>query len=109
MAIVLKMVKAIKDPEHDALDPTARATDADVPDLTNAELVHLRIRVIAIENLMTAQLAQGSDCLLQVAREVAEQITPRPSHTRHPLTIQAANHMTGIIHRAIEFRSKKGG
>ena len=31
------------------------------PELTNAELVHLRVRVIALENLVIALLTQGSD------------------------------------------------
>ena len=34
---------------------------ADVPELTNAELVHLRIRVIALENLIITLLSEGSD------------------------------------------------
>jgi len=34
---------------------------AGVPELTNAELVHLRIRVIALENLIITLLAEGPD------------------------------------------------
>lgn len=74
--------------------------------LTNAELVHLRIRVIALENMMIAVLAEGSDRQLEVARAMAEFITPRPGFTQHPLTLQAAKHMTDFIDRAIHFRGE---
>ncbi len=50
--------------------------------------------MIALENLMTAVLAEGSDRQLQVARKMAESISPRPGFTQHPLTIQAAGHMS---------------
>jgi len=83
----------------------ALGTHADHPDLTNAELVQLRIRVIALENLMIAVLAEGSDRQLQVAREMADYISPRPGFTHHPLTVQAAGHMTDLVHRAVNFRT----
>lgn len=78
----------------------------DVPDMTNTELVQLRIRIIALENLMIAVLAEGSDRQLQVAREMADYISPRPGFTQHPLTVQAADHMVDFIDRAIHFRTK---
>ena len=84
---------------------SAHGSHADVPDLTNAELVHLRIRVIALENLMIAVLAEGSDRQLQVAREMAEYISPRSGFTHHPLTIQAADHMTDLVDRTLHFRT----
>jgi hypothetical protein len=76
----------------------------DIPELTNVELVQLRIRVIALENLVIALLAQGADRQLAVAREMAAYISPRPGFTHHPLTIQAATHMTDLIDRAIHFQ-----
>lgn len=97
------------DNEGGAIAPVPHGTHADVPDMTNAELVHLRIRVIALENLMIAVLAEGSDRQLQVAREMAEYISPRPGYTQHPLTIQAADHMTDIVDRAIHFRTVQQG
>src|SRR6185437_1628523 len=48
--------------------PAAASPDnerAPVPELTNAELVTLRIRVIALENLMISLLATASDQQLQ--------------------------------------------
>ena len=66
------------------------------PPLTNAELVQLRIRVIALENLMIMLLAEGSDKQRELAREMATYISPRPGFTQHPLTIQAAAHMNDL-------------
>ncbi|MBA3897511.1 MAG: hypothetical protein H0X36_10350 [Sphingomonadaceae bacterium] len=83
---------------------SAHGTHMDVPDLTNAELVQLRIRVIALENLLIAVLAEGSDRQCQVARDMAEYISPRPGFTHHPLTIQAADHMSDLVDRAVHFR-----
>jgi hypothetical protein len=76
-----------------------------IPPLTNAELVQLRVRVIALENLMIMLLAQGSDEQLELAREMAAYISPRPGFTPHPLTIQAAAHMNNLVERATHYRS----
>jgi len=84
---------------------SAHETHGHVPNMTNAELVQLRIRVIALENLMIAILAEGSDRQLQVAREMADAISPRPGFTPHPLTIESANHMTDFVDRAVHFRT----
>jgi len=75
-----------------------------IPDLTNAELVTLRIRVIALENLMICFLATASDDQLRLAREMAGYISPRPGFTQHPLTIHAAAHMVDLVVRANHFR-----
>lgn len=77
---------------------------SEIPELSNAELVHLRVRVIALENLVIALLAQGSDKQLAVAREMASYITPRPGFTQHPLTIHAASQMVDSVDRAVRFR-----
>lgn len=82
--------------------------DVDVPELTNAEVVHLRIRVIALENLMIALLANASDGQLIVAREMAAYISPRPGFTPHPLTLQAADHMVELVDRAAHYRGLSG-
>ncbi|MDP9140228.1 MAG: hypothetical protein M3O62_05465 [Pseudomonadota bacterium] len=76
-----------------------------VPALTDAELVHLRVRVIALENVLLAVLAQAPDQQLALIREMAEYIRPRPGHTQHPLTIHASEHMTQLVQRAIHFRA----
>jgi len=76
----------------------------DIPDLTNAELVTLRIRVIALENLMISVLATASDEQLKLAKEMAGYISPRLGFTQHPLTIHAAARMDDLVNRAIHFR-----
>ena len=82
-----------------------KEAEADVPELTNAELVQLRIRVIALENLVLTLLAEGSDRQLEVVREMATYISPRAGFTQHPLTIRAAHHMTDMVDRAVHFRT----
>lgn len=77
---------------------------SEIPELTNAELVQLRIRVIALENLVIALLAEASDRQLDLAREMAAYISPRSGFTQHPLTIQAAAHMVDLVERAAHFQ-----
>jgi hypothetical protein len=76
----------------------------EVPELTNAELVQLRIRVIALENLVIALLAEAPARQLGLAREMAAYISPRPGFTHHPLTIHAADQMIDLLERAGHFR-----
>lgn len=77
---------------------------SEVPQLTNAELVQLRIRVIALENLVITLLAGVSDRQLNLAREMATYISPRPGFAPHPLTIHAAAQMNDLVNRAGHFR-----
>ena len=76
-----------------------------VPSLTDAELIHLRIRVIALENVVISLLAQASGQQLDLAREMAPYISPRPGFAQHPLTIRAAHQMIDLVERAGHFRS----
>ncbi|MCD6034269.1 MAG: hypothetical protein K0R63_10 [Rickettsiales bacterium] len=79
---------------------------SEVPQLTNTELVQLRIRVIALENLVITLLAGASDRQLDLAREMAAYISPRPGFTHHPLTVHAATQMIDLVERAGHFRDK---
>lgn len=90
--------------EGGAIAAAAHGAQPDVPDMTNAELVLLRVRVIALENLLIAVLAEGSDRQRQLAREMADVITPRDGFTQHSLTIRAAQHMTELVDRAVHVR-----
>jgi len=85
---------------------SGEALSAD-PELTNAELVQLRIRVIALENLTIAFLAEASNRQLELVREMATYISPRPGFTQHPLTIHAATQMNNLVDRAGHFRDVK--
>jgi uncharacterized glyoxalase superfamily protein PhnB len=72
----------------------------DMPAPTDVELVQLRVRVIALENLMIVLLAEASDDQRDRARDMAATISPRPGSTQHPLTIHAARQMLNMIERA---------
>ena len=91
--------------EGGADEPLALALRAAAPVMTNTELAHLHIRVIALENILLAVLAAGTEQQIEVARDMADMISPRQGTTCHPLTIQAAKHMTDLIGRAKHFQS----
>ena len=74
---------------------------SEVPQLTNTELVQLRVRVIALENLVITLLAGASDRQLELARKMAAYISPRPGFTHHPLTVHAATQMINLVEFAI--------
>jgi hypothetical protein len=85
-------------------DSVSGEAQSEVPQLTNTELVQLRIRVIALENLVITLLAHASDRQLDLAREMATYISPRPGSVHHPLTVHAAAHMIDLVERAGRFR-----
>lgn len=75
------------------------------PPLSDAELVQLRVRVIALENIVIALLAQVPERQLELAREMAQYISPRQGFTPHPMTMHAAAEMNSLVKRADAFRS----
>lgn len=75
-----------------------------IPELSNTDLVQLRVRVIALENLVLALLAGAPETLLERARAFAYQISPRAGVTQHPLTLQAARQMNELVNRAQKIR-----
>ena len=77
------------------------------PELTNVEWVHLRVRVIALENLVISLLARAPAWQLRLSREMASFISPRPGFTQHPLTIHAAIQMIDLVDRATHFRAEE--
>tara|TARA_R110000787_G_scaffold286414_1_gene404746 strand:+ start:21737 stop:21985 length:249 start_codon:yes stop_codon:yes gene_type:complete len=76
----------------------------DNPPLSDAEIIQLRIRVIALENILLSLLPQASDNQHESIAEMAELISPRPGATQHPLTIHAATQMNQMVERAIHVR-----
>lgn len=80
------------------------ATRPPTPEMTNTEIVALRVRVIALENVLMSLLATAPEHQLDLVREMAEHILPRPGYTPHPLTIHAAKHMVDLIGRSRRFR-----
>lgn len=60
----------------------------------------MRIRVIALENLIIALLAEAPDRQLILARGMATYISPRAGFTQHPITLRAADEMLSLVNRA---------
>ncbi len=77
---------------------------SDTPPLADAELAQLRMRVVALENLVITLLAQAPDEQANLARDMAAYIRPRPGFTLHPLTLRAATQMIHLVERAGQFR-----
>jgi len=75
-----------------------------LPALTPAEWDQLRLRVIAIENLLITLLARSSDRDRELARAMADYISPRPGFTPHHLTLGAASQMVRLVDRAAHFQ-----
>ena len=88
-------------PQEAAIGSTASVS----PQLSNAELVQLQVRVIALENVLIALLSRAPEQQLDLVREMAAYISPRPGFTAHPLTINAAAQMIHLIERAGHFQS----
>lgn len=82
----------------------AACDEWDIPALSDAEGIQLRIRVIALENIVLSLLSKGSEEQLAQIAEMAEFITPRHGAKQHPLTIHAATQMNQLVERAKHFR-----
>jgi hypothetical protein len=92
-------------PEGHALHSETAVAPTPIPEMTNAEMVALRVRMIALENIVISLLATASDEQLGLAREMAGYISPRPGFTPHPLTTHAAAHMIDLVERSSRFRT----
>lgn len=76
----------------------------DDPAWARTEAEQLRIRVIALKNLVIALLAQALESHRALAREMTAYISPRPGCTPHPLAMRAADEMLSLVNRAGQFR-----
>lgn len=95
------------DGEGGALRPATRDVGlSDGPALTNTEIVQLRVRVIALENLVIGMLAESSRAQRASARDMACHIAPRPGFTRHPMTLRAAAQILHCVERAELFSAE---
>ena len=90
--------------ENSRVTPVSGALPTAALPLTNAEIVHLQVRVIAIENLLKVLLADATEEQLKLMRDVAGLITPQAGYTQHPLTIQAAACMMNLVDSAAHLR-----
>lgn len=73
------------------------------------ECAQLRIRIIALENLVVALLAEAPERQLALVREMATHISPRPGFTAHRPTMHAADAMRSLVVRARRFRVEPDG
>ena len=91
-------------PERSLTDLISKEGQGGTLPLTDAELRQLHVRVIALENLVIALLTDASDKQLDLVREMAAYISPRPGFTPHRLTIRAAAEMISLVERAGHFK-----
>lgn len=71
----------------------------------DAEAGNLRVRLIALENLVVALLAGAPESQSQLVREMAAYISPRAGTTPHRMTIEAARNMLALVERAAHYKS----
>ena len=83
--------------------PGSTLSASDAP-LTQAELKQLRIRVVALENVLVALLAHASEAQRSLVRHMAEHISPRPGFTPHRVTLIAADEIVSLVGRSDRFR-----
>jgi hypothetical protein len=95
--------------EGGRVPPAAGTSQTNALPLTNAELWHLQARVIALENLVKVLLVDAQEHQVELMREVAALISPRPSCTQHPLTIQATACMINLVDSAGHLRDFRLG
>lgn len=70
------------------------------PVVTWVEWDHLRFRVVALENLLVALLAEGTTGRLDRMRETSRLVVPRRGCTDHPLNLLAAAQIVHLVERA---------
>lgn len=75
--------------------------------LSDTELEQLRIRIVALENIVIALLATASDGQVDLVRKMAAHISPRPGFTQHRVTMHAASEVLSLVGRAEPFRSRR--
>lgn len=75
--------------------------------MSDTELEQLRIRVVALENIVVALLATASDRQVDLVRKMAAHISPRPGFTQHRVTLHAASEVMSLVERAEPFRRRR--
>lgn len=83
-------------------DDEARAGSGvwDASDPGHSELVQMRIRIIALENLVLAILAKSSSDVWKMVRTRAGEIQSRGDVAEQPLTRHASDEMLKLLARA---------
>ena len=76
-------------------------------EIGDAEDGNIKVRLIALENLVVALLAEAPESQSELVREMARFISPRPGMTPHRLTIEAARNMLAMVERAAHYRGTR--
>jgi hypothetical protein len=85
---------------------SSRAGQPARPRGASDELERLRARIIGLENVVIALLAEATEHQLDLVRDMAMQISPKQGASPHRLTTDAAGHMTSIVERARRARDR---
>lgn len=75
--------------------------------VTRVEFADLHARLIALESVTISLLYTASDRQLELAREMADYISPREGFTPHPLSLNAALHINQLVDRTLRLRDKR--
>jgi len=78
---------------------------SDLHQRTNAELLRLRVRVMALENMIISLLSEGADHQQATVRDMAGRIAPRAEGTQQPLRPKSSDQLDDMVNRAQDFRS----
>ena len=73
----------------------------------DAEDGNIRVRLIALENIIVALLAEAPQSQSDLVLEMARYISPRAGATPHRLTIEAGRNMMALVERAAHYRQEK--
>ena len=76
-----------------------------VGEIGDVEDGNLRVRLIALENIVVALLAGAPESQSRLVREMADYISPRPGVTPHRLTIEASRNMIALVDRAARYKA----
>ena len=79
---------------------SAAARPNDRPAVDEAAFGQLRVRLIAVESVLISLMAGAPRRQRDLARQMAEFISPRSGHTAHPVTLRAAAEIVSLAERA---------
>ena len=75
-------------------------------EIGDAEEGNIRVRLIALENIVVALAAGASQTQHESIRDMTRYILPREGKTQHRLTIEAARNMVALVERADQFKKR---
>ena len=76
-------------------------------EIGDAEDGNIKVRLIALENLVVALFAEAPERQSDLVREMAKYILPRPGKTPHRLTTEAARNMLALVERAAHYKGDR--